>query len=286
MAAPIRVIAPGPMTKRVIGFLISAIFLPVGGYLEGQAVVATLELPVVLGFPGGEVVLPVELESTHAVTGISGGVSHDETTLSLISVEPGSAFASEAGVFLLQLSPTGGPGFTWGAVVDSDLAPPFATLAGGGRHEIARARYAVLATAAEGVSPIGFTSGLGAPPVELLVAVEAAGALAEVPVSSIPGGVDVTYSTFLRGDATDDGSINLLDVLRTLELIFLPLGGVECFDVLDVNDNGSLGVADALYLLEYLFLQTVPPPAVPFATCGIDQSDDALPCDGTRSACP
>ncbi len=291
MVAPTRARSTSRMRRRTttcaLGLIISTLLIAFCEAASGQAVLTTLELPVTLGYPGGEVVMPVALESTHAIVGFSLGVTHDSVALSLTSVEAGSAFATDAGIFLVNLSPDGGPGFTLGVLVDADLTPPFTFLSAGVVHEIVVVRYSVLAAAPEGNSLVEFTEALGNPPVELLVAVEnRAGTPSESPITPISGAVTVTFSTFRRGDATDDGSVNLLDVLRTLELIFLPLGGIECFDVLDVNDNGSLGVADALYLLEYLFLQTVPPPAVPFSTCGIDPSEDALPCGGIRSACP
>ena len=275
-------------TRRFGSSIFGALLLAVGGFLPVAAQVpSTLALSDTLSYRGGTFTVPLTVTSAEAVVGFSGGIAHDPAVVTLDAVSPGSALPPGAGVFFVNQAPAGGTGVTFGVVLDEDLVPPFTTLPAGQVHELAVLHYTVLATAPPGTSPLVWTDLLGDPPVETVVAIEdATGSPSEDTLVTVDGLVTVTLSTFLRGDATDDGSVNLIDVLRTLELIFLPLGGVECFDVLDANDNGVLGVSDALYLLGYLFLGTVPPPAVPFEECGVDPTADDLPCDGLRDACP
>ncbi len=87
---------------------------------------------------------------------------------------------------------------------------------------------------------------------------------------------------FRRGDANDDGSMDLSD--STHILFFLFRGGAlpECLASADVNDDLEIDVSDALYGLIYLFASGSPPPR-PFPNCGVDPgSGGALGCASSR----
>lgn len=60
--------------------------------------------------------------------------------------------------------------------------------------------------------------------------------------------------SFLRGDATHDGVIDIADPVATLGFLFLGREGLPCEDAADTDDSGVLGITDPIYTLHYLFL--------------------------------
>ena len=90
------------------------------------------------------------------------------------------------------------------------------------------------------------------------------------------GGAD-----FVRGDANDDGAIDITDGVFTLNWLFA--GGSEpgCLSAADANDNGQVDLSDAVYTLGFLFMGGRAP-ADPFPDCGEDPTADELGC--ARSA--
>jgi hypothetical protein len=83
-------------------------------------------------------------------------------------------------------------------------------------------------------------------------------------------------TVFLRGDASDDGSIDLTDPILVLLHLFSG-GGLACRRSADADDGGTLEITDAVQLLAYLFLGGSPP-AAPFPGCGPDPTGDPLDC--------
>lgn len=88
---------------------------------------------------------------------------------------------------------------------------------------------------------------------------------------------------FIRGDVNQDESLNLVDALLQLDVIFNGSAN-DCQDALDTNDSGTIDVADAVQLLSYLIIAGSAPPSPPFTTCGPDPSADSLSC--TSFGCP
>ncbi|MDE0740404.1 MAG: discoidin domain-containing protein, partial [Planctomycetota bacterium] len=89
---------------------------------------------------------------------------------------------------------------------------------------------------------------------------------------------------FVRGDADDNGIINLTDAIFNLNYLFI--GGTEptCQDSADADNNGSLQLTDGVFILMFLFNGGTPPPD-PGAECGVDPADpaDAIACDSYNS---
>lgn len=87
----------------------------------------------------------------------------------------------------------------------------------------------------------------------------------------------VFIKKFIRGDANEDGKIDLTDAIFILNYLFK--GGLEppCLDASDVNDDGRIDISDAVYTLRYLFSGETQPPA-PFQEAGIDPTEDGLKC--------
>ncbi|MBI4607336.1 MAG: family 10 glycosylhydrolase [Planctomycetes bacterium] len=80
---------------------------------------------------------------------------------------------------------------------------------------------------------------------------------------------------FVRGDANDDGAVDISDAVAILAHLFLGGGAPRCPDAADANDSGKLDLSDAVYLLGHLFLGGRAPPA-PFPLPGRDPTEDAL----------
>jgi hypothetical protein len=81
---------------------------------------------------------------------------------------------------------------------------------------------------------------------------------------------------FRRGDADNDGAVNLTDAVHALRWLFLGSGDPLCEDAADVNDDAELDITDPLALLGWLFLGGPEPPAPGPRTCGFDVGADAL----------
>lgn len=103
-----------------------------------------------------------------------------------------------------------------------------------------------------------------------------------------PPGVRLLEELFIRGDANDDGGVDLSDSLKMLQVLFLP-GSVDaipaCYRALDANDDGSLDIADPVFTLLGLFTAGFGDPPPPFPACGEDPTPDELSC-ARASSCP
>lgn len=80
--------------------------------------------------------------------------------------------------------------------------------------------------------------------------------------------VEVTARSFRRGDANDDGGVDISDPITVLLWRFA--GGAEpgCLEAAEANDDGRHDVSDAVFLLDYLFLEGPIPPAPGPDACG------------------
>jgi N-acetylneuraminic acid mutarotase len=89
----------------------------------------------------------------------------------------------------------------------------------------------------------------------------------------------IPAALFLRGDANQNASVDIVDALHVLFFLVLgdEFGDVSCLDALDANDNGSLGIDDGVFILWVLFLAG-PAFAQPFPDCGEDATEDSLDC--------
>lgn len=233
--------------------------------------------------PGAEAVIAIEMDNLQAVDGFSFGLGHDAAVASLEAIDPGPAVAAlnggmGASFFHADLAPAAGSGGT--VICLASTAPPFDTFAAGSAHAIAEFRYSIDAQAADGTTAaLEFLDGLGTLPVAVAVAVQGTSASA----ATEPGALQVSGTPvsgdpeFVRGDATADGEIALLDAVKILNWLFGE-EEIACVDAADANDNGSAALDDALFVLSFLFLDgaAIPPPA---GACGLDATPDALECE-------
>ncbi len=82
-------------------------------------------------------------------------------------------------------------------------------------------------------------------------------------------------SGFQRGDASNDGLVDISDAIALLFHLFAAGGELDCPDAADIDDNGALDVTDTIYLLRFLFLNGESPP-LPGIECGEDSTPDGL----------
>lgn len=90
---------------------------------------------------------------------------------------------------------------------------------------------------------------------------------------------------FRRGDADDNGSVQLTDAVKLLSHLFRGEPAPTCPDGADFDDDGSLKLTDAVYLLTALFRGGPQTPAPGPETCGEDPTADALEAC-TYNSCP
>ncbi|MCA8960687.1 MAG: dockerin type I repeat-containing protein, partial [Planctomycetes bacterium] len=92
-------------------------------------------------------------------------------------------------------------------------------------------------------------------------------------------GITVTGGgpTFVRGDASRDGAVDISDAVSILGYLFAMGPTPSCLDAADVDDSGDLNITDPIYLLSYLFTAGPQPPS-PFPAPGGDPTGDSLDC--------
>ncbi len=91
---------------------------------------------------------------------------------------------------------------------------------------------------------------------------------------------------FRRGNAAEDGRVDLTDSVRVLGFLFLGDPRIACPDAADATDDGTIDITDPIYTLNYLFLAGEPPPAPGTEVCGPDPTaDDLGPCEGQEESC-
>ena len=101
-----------------------------------------------------------------------------------------------------------------------------------------------------------------------------------------PGGV-VTFVDgirFIRGYVNGDFTRDISDGISILVHLFQGTNEPVCYNAADTNDDGKYDLSDSVYLFSFLFVGRAPPPE-PTDTCGVDPTEDDLPCN-TPVQCP
>ncbi len=97
--------------------------------------------------------------------------------------------------------------------------------------------------------------------------------------SALPeGSACFAQAAFLRGEANNDGRLDLADPIFTLNYLFLAGPEPPCLDAADSDDNGQIDITDPIRTLEYLFLTGFPLPLPGPSGKGIDPTLDDLGC--------
>ncbi len=222
--------------------------------------------------------------------GFSFGLAHDSGDVKVADLVAGAAIDAAGGADFWQVAVIDDKGATVGCVLDLEpeagvfrVLPAFTV-----GQQIAVAHFALDGGAADVTANVALSSALGEPPVEIMVDVAGAtrsplrGDAVAVKVSSEPLSAD-----FIRGDANQDGRVNVADAVAILRALFgggTKLALIEaCPASADVNDDGELNVSDASYALAYLFRAGAGIPA-PAGACGPVPEGGALGCEEFR--CP
>lgn len=226
--------------------------------------------------------------------GWSISVAHDPALLEIQNdtfptidgTDAGGAFADGFQTTeIVDPADNGGTGGFVSAVVLSLTQPIFLDPAQ--EQSIVRAQYEVLAA---GVSEIEFLDGLvgGGQPVPNVVTI----AGDTVPPDSFVA-LEVTgegevepKSDFIRGDANDDGKVNIADPIWIISELVRGGPATACQSAADANDDGDVDLSDSMYLINWRFMGG-PAPTAPFPACGQDPSTDSLDClEGSVTGCP
>lgn len=97
------------------------------------------------------------------------------------------------------------------------------------------------------------------------------------------GGGGPAPVVFNRGDANDDGNVDISDAIKLLAYLFTGGDAPGCLDSGDTNDDGDLNITDSIFLLNYLFTGNLDLP-MPVSPCGEDPTADQLDC-GAYNTC-
>lgn len=81
----------------------------------------------------------------------------------------------------------------------------------------------------------------------------------------------------MRGDANDDGAIDIGDAISVLNYIFASAEAPKCLKAADTNDDGAIDIGDPISLLNYIFASGESPKP-PFPSPGEDPTPDELTC--------
>ena len=82
---------------------------------------------------------------------------------------------------------------------------------------------------------------------------------------------------FIRGDCSNQGSINIQDAVLMLNYLFSSTE-ITCADACDADDDGLLNLVDPLFDLMFI-MGLGPMPPAPAGVCGADPSPDSLSCE-------
>ena len=90
-------------------------------------------------------------------------------------------------------------------------------------------------------------------------------------------------TTFVRGDATGDGFVDMSDAQMILSYLFGGGAAPNCLDIADANDDGVVDVSDSSAILSFLFGGGAELPA-PYPLAGYDTTEDSIGCGDAPAA--
>ncbi len=256
--------------------------LSVLSQLRAQCV-SELAVGEAAGVPGATVPVEVIGEASCKVTGFSLAIGHDDALVSFVDATPGPFLVEHAGSDL-SFQVNAQSGYTViGALFDISfpLTIPATVIASG--TVLATMNYKIVAGANSGSTVLlnrTKTYGGGFPVANIFS--RPPGGVPLEPVL-VDGLVTVEESVrFRRGDANEDGNLDLSDVVTILVDLF---GGrpTPCQKSADVDDSGTITISDAVFLVVALFAGGPVPPD-PLVDCGEDRTMDDLTCE-SNSPC-
>ena len=217
-----------------------------------------------------ELVLPgTAAEDLSQVQGYSFAVGHDASLMQINSIS--TVITSDTGLapdFVQDDIYT--DGVTSGVVFSF---PGLWTLAFDNSLSLASIEYQLASGALTGASgststSISFVGTLGSPVVENVVVVDGA-SISSSQVNANADLVPFTGSRFIRGDSTQDGTLDLADGIGVLSYLFAG-GSATCMKALDLDGSNHVSISDGVQVLCAIFCAGSPPPSAPFPDCGVD----------------
>ena len=168
--------------------------------------------------------------------------------------------------------------FSAGLIVDFESPFDGRKIREGRGQRLVHLVFDIPESAAPGESSIQLGEGIGPSALDCFYTVDgetripvlAAGRLRVLP----PG--DPPPRLFLRADTDQGGAVDLSDVIRFLQIIYLGEPFVACRDAYDMDDTGILDLSDAIFAIDFLFLGG-PMLPLPFPAPGLDPTEDGLP---------
>lgn len=241
--------------------------------------------------PGSDVVIPFSIRGNAAIAGFAMSVDFDESLIEGIGIEkvlekPDST-DYDFWVSYIDNREEGGSGIEEGFLLAAcvfSFADPAFLLAKDEEHEVLLLRFRVKPDAPPGTTEIRFADGgqvPHSPPTPNRVVLSNDGVAPDYEASYVfvnaRLGIIGDVSSFRRGDANGDATLDITDAQVALNYLFLGGAVPRCLDAVDADDSGVLNVTDAVYLLNALFLEGRAPPA-PYPGPGRDPTPDALDC--------
>ena len=91
---------------------------------------------------------------------------------------------------------------------------------------------------------------------------------------------------FKRGDATQDGTLNLTDAVRIFGVLFTGEAEPTCRETMDTNNDGSVNITDGIAILGFLFSGQAAPAAPGPENCGLDPDEPGSAADSGCESYP
>ncbi len=247
----------------------------------GRFILAGDEVWSHLGIMG--VVVPIRATNPKPLEGFSFGTTYPLKYARMAEINLKGTITEQVGAEFTEfdIHNEGDGDHGWATcVVILDHDPPFQgqTIPPGVKQPIANLVYDLLPPGDTVPRSIGvpFMDGLGKPPVAVAFTVDGTAITPETHNGIIQ--IKMPPPEFIRGDANDNGEVNISDPIYLLEFLFAGGSPPPCEDAADANDDGKLDLADAVAALTYLFGGgTIPPPSPP-GPPGPDPTLDPLGC--------
>lgn len=181
--------SPRTILPRALAFVrpallvVASLLIARGNGFAGGAF--TLRAPSLSADPASSVTVPVTFDSTDAVRAISFGIAHDPAVLSLAAIQPGPVVTTtDPDYFFTDVDPDEGVGGVVGILFS--LSPPIFELPPGLGQHLVDFVYDTAPVVPVGTStPLDFSSDIGDPPVEVLVAVRGQGLVPDTESGSL-----------------------------------------------------------------------------------------------------
>lgn len=237
--------------------------------------------------PGSQAELIVNLDNDYHIQGFQCAISWDSNVFSHVDENTTgldieilmSPFNVE--FFTSTHNDQLEPGIGWAACAAIfDFSPPFGgqMMAPGNGNSIVRFQLSVVADNAlvGSCSEITPVNGLGQPVIHNVLTIDGISTLPNLQAGTV---CFVNAQSFLRGDANDDGVLNLADAIFMINYFFADGFGPTCNSAADPNGDFAVDIGDVIYLINHQFLDGAQPVS-PWPGCGADPAGESgLGCD-------